>query len=576
MSSLAERRASAIAALAAMPSFVTVSIRQGALRGRRRMTPGGKIFLSFEGIPYARPPLGSLRFKAPQPPEPWSGIRDATKEGSVCVHFDPLTRRLVGDEDCLVLNVFTPQLPTRPKGEAPEEEAPRAVLVWIHGGAFTTGSSNMYGPEPLMERDVVLVTINYRLGPLGFLGLGTADVPGNAGLKDQTMALRWVKDNIAVFGGDADNVTIFGESAGGASVHYHVLSPLSKGLFRRAIAQSGSALCPWALSRDAVGRAKRLAVAAGCDPTAAEDPAALLKFFRQVPAGALIEALENAKSPEERRRGLIASFVPCVEPAAAGVGAFLPDDPAAIIANGEAARVPIVFGLTSHEGILMLPESIEKLFAVGAPGDAATLRERSSKALAEVACDLERVLPDDLMAGRRDLQRQRQVCERVKDFYFDGRQLCDDTLDGFVHLMTDVQFAVGVMRAARDHAHLGCPVYVYEFAFCGGLNFLTKLLNSKVKGTCHGDELSYQFRIPGLPEPDEGSPEALVRSRLNRMWADFAKTGNPTPAIDDEITETWKPCSESSPTYLRITEDLKLESGLLIERMKFWESLYKK
>ncbi|GLG92613.1 Esterase SG1 [Gryllus bimaculatus] len=210
-----------------MSGSVTVSVRQGALRGRRDKTPSGQPFLSFQGIPYAQPPVGHRRFKPPVPLESWTGIRDATKPGNQSLQYDPTSKKIVGDEDCLFLNVFTPRLPTGRK-----EERLRAVLVWIHGGAFLLGSGDLYGPEPLMEHDVVLVTINYRLGPLGFLGLGTAEAPGNAGLKDQTMALRWVKNNIHVFGGDPDNITIFGESAGGTSVHYQVLSPLSKGKYK--------------------------------------------------------------------------------------------------------------------------------------------------------------------------------------------------------------------------------------------------------------------------------------------------------------------------------------------------------
>ncbi|KAK7870481.1 hypothetical protein R5R35_000753 [Gryllus longicercus] len=546
-----------------MSGYMTVSLRQGALRGRRLKTPAGNVFFSFQGLPYAKPPLGELRYKAPEPAGSWTGIRDATKLGNQCVHFDPLTQQLVGDEDCLFLNVYTPQLPL---GRGVHR--PLAVLFWIHGGGFSSGSSNMYGPEPLMDQDVVLVTINYRLGPLGFLSLDSPEVPGNAGMKDMVMALRWVKDNIASFGGDPENVTIFGESAGGAAVHYLVLSPLANGLFRRAIAQSGSALCPWAFSKDPVGRAKRLAVAAGCASSSVEEPEALLRWFREASPVALVKAsLDGTATAEERRRGDLTLFVPCVE--ATREGAFLLEEPAALLASGDVPKVPIVFGLTSHEGILTLGIIEGKLGGPKSPNPS------GMSPLEEIASDMERLLPADLLKGKRDLQRSRQLVERLKDFYLGGRQLADDTLDGFVDLLTDINFSVGVIRAARGHARHGAPVFMYEFGFRGRLNFLGQVLGAKVQGVCHADELGYQFAIPGLSEPDEGSAEAVVRRRMGRLWTQFAQCGNPTPTQDDVITTTWLPYSELSPNYLFIGEDLKQETGLWKERVQFWTDIYK-
>ncbi|KAK7872488.1 hypothetical protein R5R35_014279 [Gryllus longicercus] len=540
-----------------MSGFVTVSVRQGALRGRRRQTPAGHAFVSFQGVPFAKPPVGPLRFKAPQAAEPWTGIRDATQEGSPCVHIDPLTKQVVGAEDCLFLNVFTRRLPAGPAGPA---LPPRAVLVWIHGGGFTEGTGNGWGPEPFMEHDVVLVTFNYRLGPLGFLSLGTKEVPGNAGMKDQTMALRWVKENIAVFGGDPENVTIFGESAGAASVHLHLLSPLSKGLFRRAIAQSGSALCSWAISRDPVGRAKRLAVAAGCGATVPDDLDALHKWFCDAPAEALVRALDAGRSAEERRRGVMFTFLPVVEPALPG--AFLATSPdralADLLAAPRAPRVPVVFGLTSHEGILMLP-------AVSTP-----------EALEQVDAHFEYAVPFDLVADRSNTARTREVAQTIKDFYFGGEKLCEETLPKYVDLTTDTVFAHAVTQTARAHARLGAPVYLFEFAYVGRLNLLGPLFGSqRVPGACHADELGYLFHVDRLPAVEPDSPEARVRRRMVRMWVDFAQSGNPTPALDEEITHKWEQFSEAEPNYLTINDELSAGKGLFKERITFWDDLYK-
>jgi len=194
----------------------------------------------FRGVPFAAPPVGPLRFRAPQPVEPWAGVRPATQFGLAApqlpVDFDLIDGLDVGltNEDCLFLNVYTPGC----------DAARRPVLVWIHGGAFTIGSSSqmMYDPRPLTRRgDVVVVTINYRLGALGFLQLDDEDTTANAGLLDQIAALRWVRENIAAFGGDPQSVTVFGESAGGMSVGSLLGMADAKGLFVRAIPMSGAA-----------------------------------------------------------------------------------------------------------------------------------------------------------------------------------------------------------------------------------------------------------------------------------------------------------------------------------------------
>ncbi|KRT86285.1 hydrolase [Oryctes borbonicus] len=210
----------------ASTSEPTVKVEQGWLTGTTGKDYDGKTFYKFLGVPYAKPPIGRLRFKPPQVAEKWDGIRDATKDGSESYSRD-FFKGVVGSEDCLFLNVYTPKLP--------EIGAPlKPTMVWIHGGGFVWGSNNsqMYGPEFLITEDVVIVAINYRLGVLGFLSLEDPDleVTGNAGCKDMVMALKWVQGNIKHFGGNPENVTIFGQSAGGVAVHLLVLSPMAKEL----------------------------------------------------------------------------------------------------------------------------------------------------------------------------------------------------------------------------------------------------------------------------------------------------------------------------------------------------------
>ena len=176
-----------------------------------------------QDIPYARPPVSSLRFRPPQPPSSWSCLRDATRsEEKICpqIDFYELSLHDQSNEDCLYLNVYVPE--TKERG--------LAVMVWIHGGGymFGTGTSKWYGPLLYLTHNVIVVSVRYRLGPLGFLSLGTEDVPGNAGVRDQVAALRWVQENIASFGGDPDLVTVYGQSAGSFAATYHIMSPLAR------------------------------------------------------------------------------------------------------------------------------------------------------------------------------------------------------------------------------------------------------------------------------------------------------------------------------------------------------------
>jgi len=197
-------------------------------------------YRTFQGIPYAAPPVGELRWRPPQPPERWSTPRDATTPGSRCPQLASAELGFPGsvDEDCLYLNVITPRS-ARP-GQL------RPVMVWVHGGAFLWGAGSDYDARRLaVGGDVVVVTVNYRLGLLGFLGHPSLEGSGNFGLQDQQAALRWVRRNAAAFGGDPGNITVFGESAGALSVCAQLASPASGGLFHRAVMQSGPCMMDW-------------------------------------------------------------------------------------------------------------------------------------------------------------------------------------------------------------------------------------------------------------------------------------------------------------------------------------------
>ena len=209
-------------------------------------TKQGKKIFAFRSVPYGRPPVGNLRFRRPEPAEPWSGVRNCTKESRKSFQPNVLAPESMfreGGEDCLYLNVYTKDYLNVGDGPVNNDEVSLLpVVVFLHGGAFVVGSceSFLYGPQVLLDRDIVLVGVNYRLGAFGFLSLECDDAPGNLGLHDQHLALTWVQENISMFGGDPDNVTLMGESAGAMSAFCHLVSPLSSGLFHRVIALSGT------------------------------------------------------------------------------------------------------------------------------------------------------------------------------------------------------------------------------------------------------------------------------------------------------------------------------------------------
>lgn len=217
--------------LVTITSCQVIEIEDGLILGREMESRSGVSFNAFLGIPFATPPIGELRFRPPVRNEPWNGILNCTVFGPMCMQSGA---GALASEDCLQLNVFTKNLPFNETVEL------KPVIVYIHGGGFEGGTAIYHGPEYLMDRDIILVTIQYRLGAFGFMAVGRADVTGNQGLKDQTLALRWVQANIHHFGGDPDRVTISGLSAGSFSVTAHMISPMSQGLFHNVIGLSGS------------------------------------------------------------------------------------------------------------------------------------------------------------------------------------------------------------------------------------------------------------------------------------------------------------------------------------------------
>jgi acetylcholinesterase len=248
-----------------------VEIEDGKIEGTTMTSRLGVSYDAFLRIPFAEPPINELRFQPPQPVKPWSGVHNGTDYGPFCMQKLMMQNSgYLTSEDCLQLNVFTKNL---------GQTDLKPTIVYIHGGAWEGGSGVDSNPILMMERDVVVVTINYRVGAFGFLATGTKDAYGNMALKDQVLALKWVKKNIEKFGGDSNKITIAGLSAGAHSVTAQVVSPMAKNLFHGAISQSGGITWQSKFQNDYLKTAKKLAGKLECDN---DDVAAMVDCLKEV------------------------------------------------------------------------------------------------------------------------------------------------------------------------------------------------------------------------------------------------------------------------------------------------------
>ncbi|MEU3981016.1 carboxylesterase family protein [Streptomyces sp. NPDC026672] len=437
----------------------------GAVRGRYE-----RGVAVFRGIPYAAPPFGPLRFRPPRPPEPWDGVRDASAYGPTApkppysdAFAQYLSDPVVPGDDCLNLNVWTPD---------PGPDARLPVLVWLHGGALTRGSSAVlvYDGHAFARDGVVLVSVNYRLGVEGY-GL-FPDAPPNPGLRDQLAALRWVRESVAAFGGDPDRVTLAGQSAGAISTGALIAAPQAQGLFRRAVLQSGP---PEVAERDKVRRmvrrmAAKLHVPATAEAFAAVDRALLLRAQAEV--------------------GRLSS--PVLGGPAFGIvedGDLVPGDPLAALVEGRAARgAELLMGWTRDEYRLWLVpgglvDHVDRLGAVALAG-----------AMARCRCGHE------VPRGYRALHPDARASEIV------GQLVTDHLLRIPMHRLADA-------RAGSS--------YVYEFAWPSNLPDL---------GACHALELGFVFGTGDAPESrrlaGEGGPQELS-DEMHGAWVRFVTTGDP-------------------------------------------------
>ncbi|KAJ2951268.1 hypothetical protein O0L34_g5669 [Tuta absoluta] len=529
----------------AVQNIVTVS--EGILQGQLTPNDFGDSFYSFKGIPYAEPPIGDLRFQPPQPAQPWDGIRNASEFGPINYQYDiSMKTPPSGSEDCLYLNVYTPKLSI---------SALLPVMVWIHGGGFVFGSGNdaIYGPEFLVRQGVILVTFNYRLGVLGFLSLDTADVPGNAGLKDQVAALRWIKKNIRNFGGDPENITIFGESAGAVSVSLHLLSPMSKGLFNRAIVQSGSSLAFWAQAFEPREKAKALARQLGL---VTDEDKKLYEFFKVQPIETLINVTVPVTYIEKEQFNL--ELLPVIEKDF-GQERFLDDDIDNLLRKGIHQGVDVMMGYNQDEYtyILTSNEVLDKY-----------VDRINNYSQALVPINLNRELP---------VKQQIEIGRKMKKFYFDDKSVTREDWRKIAKFIKIDFIYYGMVQLQKLIANAS-KSFFYKLTCLSARNFFKLALTADdftkdVPLVSHGDDVAYLFPVKFLNlTVDTNSTEFHLIDRMTRLWTNFAKKGNPTP--DNSLGAEWKPYTLQDQHYLEIGTELELKTRPDDEDIQFWEQIH--
>nr|7MP4_A Chain A, Carboxylesterase-24 [Epiphyas postvittana]7MP4_B Chain B, Carboxylesterase-24 [Epiphyas postvittana]7MP4_C Chain C, Carboxylesterase-24 [Epiphyas postvittana]7MP4_D Chain D, Carboxylesterase-24 [Epiphyas postvittana]7MP4_E Chain E, Carboxylesterase-24 [Epiphyas postvittana]7MP4_F Chain F, Carboxylesterase-24 [Epiphyas postvittana]7MP4_G Chain G, Carboxylesterase-24 [Epiphyas postvittana]7MP4_H Chain H, Carboxylesterase-24 [Epiphyas postvittana] len=520
-----------------------VRVTQGVLQGSWKVSTHGRTYASFEGVPYARPPVGKYRFREPQHLKPWAGVWDASKTLPQCLQWDPFQQEVSGSENCLYINVHTPKL---------SAGASLPVVVFIHGGAFMYGAGSLYDVSHLMDRDVVAVTFNYRLGPLGFLSTGDESAPGNAGLKDQAFALQWVKNNVMMFGGNPDSVTLTGCSAGGASVHYHYLSPLSKGNFARGIAFSGAAFASWTHAVKPLQNARSLAAIVGCPTGTNRELVDCLKYRpAEVVVGAQIEMLEF---PYQQ---MFTPFTPTVEPQGTR-DAFLTQYPFLVAQAGGMHKVPLITSVTSEEGLY--PAAVYQK----SPDTLAYL-EANWDQLASNIFEYNDTLPVNQRAG---------VAAKIKQRYLGNKPVSQETYPQLVQALGDRLFAVDVGKLAQIHArHSGQPTYLYRYSFRGEKSLSNMMAsNDKNYGVSHADDIFHIFKFPSLSSTS--SEDVRMTEALIDMIYSFSTTGNPKLTNEAPV---WTPVTPGSAelSYLEIASPSRMEmkSSSDFGHRSFWDSL---
>ncbi|XP_044014784.1 cholinesterase 1-like [Aphidius gifuensis] len=477
-------------------------------------------YSAFEAIPFGKPPINELRYQPPIEVEAWSETLMATSNAPYCPQIGN-DGTVIGDEDCLYLNVYSPLTTFNDISD----NNLLAVIVWIYGGSFAWGTitSKIYGPDFIVSDNVVLVNMNYRLGPLGYLTLDIPEATGNMGMKDQVLALKWVQKNIKKFGGDPNKVTIFGQSSGSDSAMLHQLSPAAKGLFRGVIAMSGVPLNPWGFSSipRAMEQAFDIGRRIGFDTF---DKIELYKRLKNATVDELVYATDNQTDSKYQ----IPTFGPTYENPSIAKDIFLSQCPLRIYQSGDFFKIPIILGYTNAEALYFVnyTEYVDSV--------------RDSKKYLKII-GLENSPNFDIF---NTILKNSDVNENDIDLQM---------LYAAINTTTDFSFVAGIDSVQRYNVqHSTSPIYYYQNSF-DYKESRHRLAGNELNGTAHSDDLLQIFWYKNQPL-NPNSRIGIQRRKMARLFTNFAKYLNPTPngTSDPLLNVAWMP---SGP------EGLQLEIG---------------
>ncbi|KAM7359455.1 uncharacterized protein ACRADG_012788 [Cochliomyia hominivorax] len=522
---------------------LSVTTSLGDIKGTQLESRLGDKFWAFRGIRYAEPPIGELRFQNPQPVKPWKPkIFDATKDGPICPQVTVNLTYL--SEDCLRLNVYTKDVKAR-----------KPVIVYLYPGAFYFGGAiTLYaGPENLMDRDIVLVTLNNRLGSLGFLATGTSEAAGNMGLKDQVMALRWIQQHIDKFGGDPNSVTLLGYSAGAFSIGLHMMSPMTKGLFHRGIMMSGTPLAQFKYQTHQLDLAERQARLLNCPVKPIKE---MIKCLKTKP---MMDFVNTTKGMFEFGWNPVLNWVPVIENDCGGnQERYLIEDPYTTMNNGNIHKVPLIKGMNEYEFYYWAFDALRN----------DTIRNLFNE-------DIYKYLPI-YYSYKGDSAKSREITSSLRSYYFQNDTLkYPESLKPFADL--DIAGTICFNFRYFEMASKFTPVYTYIFTYKGRYSNFVDPDTNQTFGAVHHDELLYLLNLPlQTPLFKKTDPENDIIERLTRLWFEFAKKGNPNNASDDYLKSiNWPLYSEDKQLYLEIGENLNVKSSANFkERYKLWDRLF--
>jgi len=530
----------------AVESEPTVCLEEGVCFHGSWIKTSGQQFSSFQAIRYGKPPTGELRFRKPQPYKYDAGEYNVSELSSMaaCAQLDWYTGNILGQEDCLLLSVYVPEIFfVRNITKLP-------VMVWFHGGGLQTGSSDYswYGPQHFIKKEVVIVAVHYRLAVLGFLSMGSEMVPGNAGLRDQTLALKWVNETIAYFGGDPNLVTIFGESGGATAVNLHIMSPLSNGLFQRAILQSSYLLS---------------------EAQKPISPEHALYYTNLLVRELGCHQEHNVLSCMQGMQ--LADFIPTANSLFGGafvwmpvidvnftLDCFLPGWPEQLMSSGEFSKeIEIMIGTNSDEGSIFVNalyegvswEDYRNNFIQNGPYDIFSVINASD-------------YTDEIVNKTKS----------VVEFYLGSTDNINiDNIQSLIDIWTDAWFMHATYKTVKYMVEWNVTVYQYILTYWGEYT-LSEYWGLGKFGAAHGDDLIYMWDLPGLPPLNED--DALIRDIMVTAWTNFAAYGEPTLA-DSESPWVEQTCSECLQSYWNISgpNPAMATSQAINERMEFWNSI---